>query len=378
MDLSLSQHQQMLQATARDFVRREAPKELLVAFEREGAYFSSDLWNRVAGLGWLGSFIPSEYGGEGASLLDVAVIHEELGRGPVPGPFFESSVLCASLILSTGSEDQKQRLPPEIAPGRVVATLAVIDPSPRWGAESVTTAAEPRGSGFVLHGVTPFVHYGAIAHTYLVAARTEARVNGSTSGISLFLVDRQTPGVSVRDLPEGTITGFAEVALDGVEVQRTALLGEPGHGWAALEGAMQRALPVLGAFQVGGMQMVTEAAVEYSQTRIVFAQPIGRFQRVQDRIIDAVSYRDAARWGTYEAIWKLETGRPAASSIHLAKALASEGYYEASNLCAEVFAGIGVEAGTGLNAHIRMSRGLYSYLGDPRYHRRQMVDAYLV
>jgi len=160
-----------------------------------------------------------------------------------------------------------------------------------------------------------------------------------------------------------------------VQVPESAVLGAPGQGWNVLENSQLKALPMLTAYMVGGLETVAEYAITYSQTRIVFAQPIGRFQRVQDRIIEAVNHRDASRWTTWEAIWKLETGREAKSAVHLAKAVASEGYYDGTNLSTEVHAGIGIEPGTGLNIHIKMSRGLYSYLGDPRYHRRRMVDA---
>jgi alkylation response protein AidB-like acyl-CoA dehydrogenase len=123
------------------------------------------------------------------------------------------------------------------------------------------------------------------------------------------------------------------------------------------------------------MDALVEMAIEYSQSRVVFGQPIGRFQRVQDRIIDAANFHDAARWVNYEAIWKAEQGRDSDAAIHMAKAVASEGYYEASDLTAAVFGGLGVEPGTGVNKHIKMARRLYGHLGDPTYHRHRMVDA---
>jgi alkylation response protein AidB-like acyl-CoA dehydrogenase len=375
MDLSLSPSQQMARNAARDFVRGQAPKEFIVGLDKQKINFSRDIWNQVSSLGWVGALIPAEYGGEGMGLLDSAVIFEELGRGPVPGPFFESGILSALILLKGGSEDQKKSILPAIASGQRIFALAALDPSPRWGPEAVQATATKSGGNYTITAAKPFVHYANAADSYLVAARTSPRGANPADGITLFVVDKSQAGVNGRDLFEGTQTGFGEVTLENVTVPESAIVGGEGNGWHTLEAALQEALPVLNAYCVGGLETVCEYALSYSQTRIVFAQPIGRFQRVQDRIIEAVNHRDAARWTTWEAIWKLETGRPAAGSIHLAKAVSSDGYYDATNLSTEVHAGIGIEDGTGLNVHIKMSRGLYSYLGDPRYHRRRMVDA---
>ncbi len=379
MDLSLDEQQRQLQDVARDFVRREASRDALVAMDREGRSFDRELWQKAASLGWLGVSIPPEYGGEGMSLLDAAVIYEELGRGPVPGPFFESAILCAQIILAGGTEEQKRALLPAIASGERIFSLAAMDPSPRWGPRYVRMEATPSNGGFRLNGVKPFVQYATASDSYLVAARTSAPEARTEQGITLFVVDRDTVGVRVRDLEgrplEGLLPGLGEVTMENVQVPASAVLGQVGEGWHYVERAAIQAIPVLCSYQVGGMEALTELAIEYSRSRVVFGQPIGRFQRVQDRIIDAVNCRDAARWINYETIWLLEAGRPAEANVHMAKAVASEGYYVASDLTAAVFGGIGVEPGTGVNKHIKMSRRLYSLLGDPIYHRGRMVDA---
>jgi len=133
------------------------------------------------------------------------------------------------------------------------------------------------------------------------------------------------------------------------------------------------AIPVLCAYKVGGCQAVFERSVEYSRERMQFGQPIGRFQRVQDHIVHIVNYLDAARWTTYEALWKLETGAAdAATGVHLAKSVASESYMRACDYAHEVHAGIGVVREYGLTLHTKMSRSLYHFLGAPRLHRKRM------
>jgi alkylation response protein AidB-like acyl-CoA dehydrogenase len=120
---------------------------------------------------------------------------------------------------------------------------------------------------------------------------------------------------------------------------------------------------------------VFDLSVAHSRTRVQFGVPIGRFQRVQDHIIRLVNQLDSARWTTGEALWKLDSGRPATAAVHMAKAVASEAYLDACNAAHEVHAGMGSLVEYGLAAHTQMSRTLFHYLGDPRWHKRRMADA---
>jgi alkylation response protein AidB-like acyl-CoA dehydrogenase len=234
-------------------------------------------------------------------------------------------------------------------------------------------ASQQQGQ-YVLNGVKLFV-YDAQAATHLLCAVRTGRANGSSSGITLLLVDARTPGVAVRTLP-GWMGQVHEVRFDNVRVPPSALLGSSeGQGWEVIEAAALQAIPVLCAYQVGSCQAVFDMAVAYSRTRVQFGQPIGRFQRVQDHIVGMVNQLDAARWTTYEALWKLDAGRPAASSVHLAKAVTSEAYLKVCDGAHEVHAGVGVIREYGLTLHTQRSRALYHLLGDARYHRRCLADA---
>ena len=193
----------------------------------------------------------------------------------------------------------------------------------------------------------------------------------------MVAVPADSPGVQVRSLP-GLAWNLAEVKLEDVAVEESALLGSSfTGGWDALQQGIARTIPVLGAYQVGGCQALYEMSVEYSRTRVQFGTPIGRFQRVQDHVINLVNQLDAARWTTYEALWKLDTGRQADDSVHLAKAVSSEAYYQACNFAHEVHGGVGSMTEYGLTLHTTASRTLYHYLGDPRHHHRRKLAAAL-
>ena len=372
MDLTLNEAQRMLQQAARDFLEREAPKETIVRLMESDTGLPDGLWQTAAELGWLGMLVPPELGGSGNELTDVAVLFEELGKGPLPGPFFQSAVLGALTVLEGGTPAQRERLLPQVATGREVLAAAITEPDASWGPQGVRLAPTRRGRDgrYILSGVKLFVPDAPSATRFIVPVRTGA----GESDVSLLLVGREQAGVSVRNL-SGFLGWQAEVRFDGVEVAASDLLGAENEGWAALERAMERALPVLCAYAVGGCQAVLDMSVKYSQTRQQFGVPIGRFQRVQDHIIRLVNHLDAARWTTYEALWKLDTGRPAKASVHLAKAVAAEAYFEACNAAHEVHAGVGSVIEYGLVPHTRMSRTLFHYLGDPKWHKRRMADA---
>jgi alkylation response protein AidB-like acyl-CoA dehydrogenase len=371
VDLSLTEPQELLRSAARTFVEREAPTHALVAVQRGAADLLPELWRKASGLGWPGILVPAEYGGSESSLTDAAVLFEELGRGPVPGPFFSSGVLGALTVLEAATEAQRRAILPGLARGERVLTVALTEPNASWGPQGVTLQPQRLDGRYRLDGAKLFVS-DASAATHLVVA---VRTGDGPADLSLLLVDARAPGVRARRLP-GFLSWQDEVTFEGVEVPAADLLGGREHqGWAALERALVRAWPVLCSYMVGGCQAVFEMSVAHSQQRVQFGVPIGKFQRVQDHIIRLVNHLDAARWTTAEALWKLDTGRPAADAVHLAKAVSSEAYLEACNAAHEVHAGQGSLTEYGLVAHTQMSRTLFPFLGDPRWHKRRMADA---
>src|SRR2546422_9316534 len=133
MDLALTESQEMLRTTARTFMEREAPVDVVVGLQKAESSLDSDLWAKAARLGWLGIVLPTEYGGSGDSLSDAAVLYEELGRGPLPGPFFSSGVLGALTVLEAGTEEQRRRILSGVASGERRQSVAVTQPNTPLG-----------------------------------------------------------------------------------------------------------------------------------------------------------------------------------------------------------------------------------------------------
>ena len=191
-------------------------------------------------------------------------------------------------------------------------------------------------------GVKLFVQDAQTASHFICVVRS-GEGSDHSDGISLLMVDANSPGRITASYLPGFLTTSGVIEFNSVEVPDSALLGGEGQGWHTLERAMEKAIPVLCAYKVGGCEAVFDMSVAYSRTRVQFGMPIGRFQRVQDHIINLVNQMDAARWTTYEALWKLDAGRPTAGSVHLAKGVSSEAYYQSCNYAHEVHAGVGCD-----------------------------------
>lgn len=368
MDLSLTPEQLALQQEARRFVREKVTTERLIAGGRDASAFDPVLWKTMAQMGWFGLLVGEDAGGAGASHTDAAVLFEELGRGPVSGPMFETAVLAVDVLSALRfSLPAAQTLLPMIADGDAVFAVVLGDFRP---AEALPVApglsVTRRDETEYVHGSADFVREAMDVTHYLV-------LTGQDDGPRCcVIVDAAQPGITREELdsfsPRQFAISFSDVAVaPGWSVELTSELA------ADVAKAIMRATPVLGAFQVGSCQRVLELSVDYSGIRRQFGRPIGAFQRVQDHIIELVNALDTARWTTYHALWRCDEEEDAAAAVHVAKAVASEAHWTACNSAHEVHAGLGADLRYGLSVHTYASRTLYDYLGDPRWHRRRLA-----
>ena len=372
MDLTLNEIQTMLQTSAREFMDDQLPKTRVLEIDDSESGFDSDLWERMAELGWPSLAVPEEYGGLGQGWVDLGVVSEVMGYYACPSPLLSSAVLSAQAILAAGSEEQKRAMLPGIAAGQQIYTLAYTEPDYSWSPSAVQTrAAAVNGGGYTLNGTKLFIPDANVADRILVAART---AEGAEDGLGLFAVDRASPGVSVRVMDGWIGPKACEVNFDNVAVSANDVIGDPAGAWSAVEAAMDRATAVLCAFMAGGTQAVYDMTREYSQSRIAFGVPIGTFQRVQDHVIDALTDADSAKWTAFEALWQLDEGMSDAQvGVSTAKAVASLGFPRACDAAHHVHAGIGADLEYGLTQYTKRARTLQHYLGDHVYHKARMA-----
>jgi alkylation response protein AidB-like acyl-CoA dehydrogenase len=361
MDLSLSETEVQLAASVRDFVTKEARTEVLVALQGDGPGHRPEWTATMADAGWLGALVPAEQGGADASLLQAAVIWEELGRGPVPGPHLLSSVVAVLLLRAAAPSGPRDELLAAVAAGEAVIVPLLEAAGRSWdGLASGTLTATAGGQ---VSGTFPYVPYARSATHFLVPLNV-------AGGTGLGVVAAKSAGLGIRRLP-GFLGWTDEVTLDGVAPEQDVLPVDAGLAADALA----QSCMLIAAYTVGGCQVLLERCVAYSGTRQQFGQPIGKFQRVQDHIVELVNALDGARWVNYDALWRFDSGRAWHARAHLAKAVAAEAYITCTDAAHKVHGGIGVDPDYGVTLYTQMARSLYALLGVPRWHKRQLAQA---
>lgn len=368
MDLGLSEEQEMLKTSARDFLQKECPKKLVKQLDESDEGYSPELWRKMAQLGWLGLLFPEEYGGSGGSFLDLVVLLEEMGYNILPGPFFSTVVLGGSPILAAGNEEQKKELLPNIANGEAILTLALSEPSVRYDAAAVKATADARNGEYVINGTKLFVPDANVADFLLVVARTRETANPE-GGITVFLVDAKSPGLKTTLLKTLARDKQCEVVFEDVSVPKENILGELDRGWPTVQDILQKATVAKCAEMVGGAQAALDMAVAYAKERVQFNRPIGSFQAIQHYCANMVSDVDGSRFVTYKAAWKVSEGLPATMDVAVAKAWTSGAYGRVTLLAHQIFGAIGFTMDHDLHLYYRRAKASEMMFGDGAYHR---------
>ncbi len=361
MDFNLTEEQEMLRKAARDFFNKELPKSLVKELVKDKRGYSPELWKKMAGLGWMGLIIPEKYDGSGVSFLDLTVLMEEMGRACLPGPFFSTAVLGAMTILEAGSEEQKKQILPKVASGELLLSLAVSEPDAINSPKHFSVEATAAGDGYSISGTKLFVSDAHIANYLICAAKTKG-------GITLFLVDAKSPGLTVNPLPTVSGDKQCEVKFDGVKVNKGNILGKEGKGWKYVEKVMAKGAVARCAEMTGGAQQVLEMTVDYAKTRVQFGCPIGLFQAVQHHCANMVTDVNGIRYITNKAAWMLSEGLPCTKEVSMAKAWANEAYRRITVLGHQVHGAIAFQQDHDLHLFTKQAGLGASTMGDVAYH----------
>jgi len=368
MDLGLSEEQEMLKASARDFLQKECPKQLVRQLDESEEGYSADLWQKMAQQGWMGLVFPEKYGGGGGSFLDLTVLLEEMGHNIVPGPFFSTVVLGGLTILSAGSEEQRKEILPKVASGEMILSFALTEPTASYEASSVRTKAVARDGQFIINGTKLFVLNANVADYVLCVARTQETDNPE-EGISLFLVDAGNPGVQCTLLDTLARDKQCEVIFDNVAVSEKNTIGKLGEGWPVVQDVLQKAAVAKCAEMVGGAQAALEMAVDYAKERVQFGRPIGSFQAIQHYCANMVTDVSGSRFITSKAAWKVSEGLPAAMDVAIAKAWTSEAYGRVTLLAHQIFGAIGFTMDHDMHLYYRRAKAGEIIFGDADFQR---------
>ncbi len=371
MDLGLTEDQEMLRSMAREFIEQETPRTFVRDMEEDERGFTADMWQKIAQVGWLGLIVPEEHGGTGQNLVDLGILLEEVGHGVMPGPFFNTALTTVA-ILDAGTDAQKAEYLPRIAAGDLIATAAILEPYSRLDANGINLEASASGDGYTLNGTKMFVENAHAADYLLVAARTGG---SGEDGITLFLVDAQSNGISVDKLKTIATDNQCEVTFNGVSVPAANVLGDVGGGWAHLRLLLQKGAALRCCQMVGALQEVLDMTVEYVKNRVQFGRPIGSFQAIQHYCANMATDVDGSRFITYQAIWRLGEGLPSDLEVSSAKAWVSDSAQRVAATAHQCHGAIGFTQEHDLQLFTRRLKAWEVSFGDGDYHRERVAQA---
>jgi len=371
MDLDFTKEQKLIRDSAREFLQAECPKDLVRELEESEKGYSPELWQKIAELGWIGLNIPEEYDGMGMDFLDLVIVLEEIGYNLLPGPFF-STVMGAFPIIYGGTEEQKSVYLPEISEGKLKLALAVTEPAATYDPLGILIEALPEGDDFVINGTKLFVENANIADFLICAVRTKQE-GRPEDGISLFIIDSKSPGISVSVVPTIGLDMQCEVNFVNVKVPKTNILGGPNEGWGILKRTLEMAAIGKCAEMLGGMKACMEMTNAYLKRRIAYGRPIALFQVVQHYLADVWVKSETAGNITYEAAWMISEGLPAAVKASVAKAWVGKGFAYVSERCVQMHGAIGMTREQDIGLYYRRAKAWDLAFGDEQHHRELLV-----
>jgi alkylation response protein AidB-like acyl-CoA dehydrogenase len=372
VDPRLSEEEEILRKSARDFLTDKCPKTLVREMEKDEKGYSPQLWKEIADLGWLGLIFPEKYGGGGMSFLDLAILLEEMGRALFPGPFFSTVLLGGLPILDIGTDEQKEKYLPEIISGKAIFTMALTEPVGGYTAASIKVKATAANNDYVINGTKLFVPDASVADYILCVARTDDKAKAE-DGISIFIIDAKSPGIKITVLDTIAKDKQCEVIFDNVKVPKENILGELNQGWSEIQKTIERAAVAKCCEMVGGMQAVLDMTIPYVKERIQFDVPVGVFQAVQHHCVYMLVGVEGSRAAAYDAAWRISTGRPYSSEAAITKAWVSDAYQSVVALGTQAHGGVSIIEDHDLPLYFRRAKAAELAFGDARFHRKTVA-----
>jgi alkylation response protein AidB-like acyl-CoA dehydrogenase len=365
MYFDLTDEQQAIKSTARDFLASRFKSERIREIAASDDGLDEPGWKEMAELGWPGLALPEEWGGQGLGIVDLAVLFEEMGYALAPSPLFSNTIVGLALSFC-GSDDQRERYLRPLAVGERRATPALWDAGSPAKTGEFSMQAKADGDGVLLDGEKTLVLDAAGADFFLVASSDGHR----------HIVDSDSEGVTVT--PEEAIDPtrrLSSVRFEGVRVKDADTL--PGEA-AEYFPVFHRICVALAAESTGIAQRTLEMAVEYAKDRQQFGRPIGAYQAVSHRCAQMLLETENARSAVYGAAWAADAepdSLPLAAST--AKAYASDAGWRVPNASIQVHGGIGFTWEHDLHFFLKRGRSNAALFGDAKWHREQVADVVL-
>ncbi|OGO23385.1 MAG: acyl-CoA dehydrogenase [Chloroflexi bacterium RBG_16_50_9] len=342
MDFELTEEQSMIRNTVRDFAEKEiAP---VARDNSRNENFPVELVKKMGEMGFLGLNLPAEYGGGGADYISYCVMLEELAHADISVATTVSAhiSLAGKSIEHWGTEQQKSKYLPKIASGEIFGCFGTTEPNVGSDVSSIETSAISKGDKWVLNGNKMWITNGGVAGVAIIIAQTDKTLG--SKGITAFIVEKDTPGFSSKDIHHklgGRSSNTAELVFEECSIPRENVLGAVGKGLSVALSAFDSARLGVGARSVGAAQACIDAAISYAQTRKQFGKPIASFQLIQELLADMQVETEAARLLVYRAAAMKDKGNSATIETSMAKYYASEVAFKVANKALQIHGSYG-------------------------------------
>jgi len=366
MEVMLSESEKLLQQAAREYLERRCPLSRCRAMECDAKGLSPEIWNQMAELGWLEVPVAREQRSEGRDFFGLTLVVEQMGRVLLTEPFIPT-VVSALAILKFGDSSQRNHLLPQVARGNLVLTHALLEPGVDLNEKSIRSYGKPNEQDFLLFGNKSFVPELQVAQRFLCPVRTP-------EGITVFILDSQTQGITSQLIPTMASDRQWEIELNGVRATRHDILGGGGRGWPVVKAMIQYGTCLSSAYAVGAAERALELTKDYAKKRHQFGKPIGSFQALAHKIADLVVLVDGARLIVYEAAWKLSKGSHAEFEISSAKNWAAEAFHRVTEEGMRIHASMGYAMECDIQLFYRRAAAFRVLWGEPSYHREKVAQ----
>lgn len=367
MALVLTEEQDMLKTSARDFLKEKAPVATLrkLRDDKDPQGYNSKVWQEMVEAGWSSLIIPEQYGGLGYGFVGLGQVLEETGRTLTASPLVSTALIGASTLILAGSQEQKETLLPQITEGKLILAMA-LEETKQHNPSHIQMVAEDEGDKYLLNGKKYFVLDGHIANKFIVVARIQG---GNNDGLSLFLVDSNAEGVSITRQTMMDSRNAATVSFKNVEVPASDVIGDEGKGFEVFEKVLDIARIGLSAEMLGTVTEAFERTVAYLKQRQQFGVPIGVFQGLQHRAAFMYGEVELCKSLVIKALQAVDNNDAnLARTASLTKAKLGETIKLVTNEAVQMFGGIGMTDDEEIGFFLKRARVAQHTFGDSNYH----------
>ena len=310
MFIEYSEEQNMLRDSAERYLRDNYSFDSRQAAVKQASGFDAVQWQAFADLGWLAMTFDEDSGGFGGGALETMILCEQFGKFLVLEPYLESVVMVGGLIEAGAQPAIKEQYLTGLIAGELQGAFAYLEEGSVADPTRVKTIAEPSADGFILNGSKTVVLNGPEADFFIVSVSTGANHKDSSQGISLFVVAKDNPGLSLKNYKTYDGRSASELHMTDVAVSNLALVGELDNGFAIAAPIFSRAIVAVCAEAVGAMDALLAATVDYTKQRKQFGQSISGFQVLRHRMVDMFMEIELTRSLLMATAWKLDNNAP--------------------------------------------------------------------